>query len=279
MQIKELSKNKSFGGWQKRFEHESDVLNCSMKFSVYIPAIAENQNVPVLYWLSGLTCTDENFVQKAGAQRMAAELGIMLVMPDTSPRGENVPDDPDKSYDFGLGAGFYINATQAPWNKNYKMFDYISIELPMLIEANFPATNRKAISGHSMGGHGALITGLKNPGAYTSISAFSPISNPINCPWGKKAFTNYLGHNKFDWEEYDASMLITQAQLFTPILVDQGTIDDFFKEQLLTSTLEEAAVDNHYPIEVRYQSGYDHGYFFIASFIESHLIFHSQYLF
>ncbi|MDC0534744.1 S-formylglutathione hydrolase [Francisellaceae bacterium] len=277
--MKELSKNKSFGGWQKRFEHESDVLRCSMKFSVYIPAIAETQNVPVLYWLSGLTCTDENFVQKAGAQRMAAELGIMLVMPDTSPRGENVPDDPDKSYDFGLGAGFYINATQAPWNKNYKMFDYISIELPMLIEANFPVTNRKAISGHSMGGHGALISGLKNPGAYTSISAFSPISNPINCPWGKKAFTNYLGHNKFDWEEYDASMLITQAQLFTPILVDQGTNDDFLKEQLLTSTLEEASTLNHYPIEVRYQSGYDHSYFFIASFIEAHLIFHAQYLF
>lgn len=279
MQIIELSKNKSFGGWQKRFEHESDVLSCTMKFSVYIPAIAETQNVPVLYWLSGLTCTDENFVQKAGAQRIAAELGIMLVMPDTSPRGENVLDDPDKNYDFGLGAGFYVNATQAPWNKNYKMFDYISIELPMLIQANFPATNRKAISGHSMGGHGALVVGLKNPGAYTSISAFSPVSNPINCPWGKKAFTNYLGHNKFDWEEYDASMLIAQAQLFTPILVDQGANDDFLREQLLTSTLEEAAVDNHYPIEVRYQSGYDHSYFFIASFIESHLIFHSQYLF
>ncbi len=278
MQLKEISKHKCFGGWQKRFQHDSDVLNCTMTFSVYIPAIAATQNVPVLYWLSGLTCTDENFVQKAGAQRMAAELGIMLVMPDTSPRGENVPDDPDKSYDLGLGAGFYINATQAPWNKHYQMFDYISIELPMLVEANFPVTSRKAISGHSMGGHGALVVGLKNPGSYCSISAFSPISNPINCPWGKKAFSAYLGHNKFDWELYDASMLLTQAQLFTPILVDQGSDDEFLKAQLLTSTLEEAASVNHYPLEVKYHSGYDHSYFFIASYIEKHLNFHHQYL-
>ena len=278
MQIKKIDSHKCFGGWQNRYQHYSEILNCQMTFSVYLPPIATEQSVPTVYWLSGLTCTDENFVQKAGAQQTAAELGIMLVIPDTSPRGLEVPDDPNGEYDLGLGAGFYVNATEQPWKKHYQMYDYVAIELPNIIQANFPVTTKKAISGHSMGGHGALTIGLKNPGAYTSISAFSPISNPTNCTWGKKVFQTYLGKNKFDWEAHDASLLLAQAKLFTPILVDQGNQDEFLKAQLLTDTLEEAANINHYPITVRYHNGYDHSHFFIASFIGEHLHFHHQYL-
>ena len=209
MTIENVSRNKSFGGWHKQYTHRSDVLGCTMRFAVYLPPqIAHGDKVPVLYWLSGLTCTDENFMQKAGAQRLAAELGIAIVAPDTSPRGEGVADDPDGAYDFGLGAGFYVNATQAPWNRHYRMYDYIVNELPVLIETHFPVSNKRAISGHSMGGHGALMIALRNPARYTSVSAFSPIANPINCPWGRKAFQGYLGNDSESWKAYDTTELL-----------------------------------------------------------------------
>ena len=196
MTLEIVSSNKSVGGWHKRYRHRSTALNCDMVFAVYLPPQAEQgAKLPVLYWLSGLTCTDENFMQKAGAQRMAAELGLIIVAPDTSPRGEGVPDDVNGAYDFGLGAGFYVNATQEPWARHYRMYDYVVQELPALVEANFPVSTRRGISGHSMGGHGALICALKNPGRYQSVSAFAPIVNPSNCPWGEKAFGNYLGED------------------------------------------------------------------------------------
>ncbi len=200
MTIENLANNKLHGGWQKQYRHRSEVLDCDMRFSIYLPPQAiDGQKVPVLYWLSGLTCTDENFIQKAGAQRVAAELGIAIVAPDTSPRGDDVMDD--DGYDLGQGAGFYINATQAPWSRHYRMYDYVVNELPELIESNFPVSDKRAITGHSMGGHGALVIALKNPEQYRSVSAFSPISNPINCPWGQKAFTAYLGENKDTWRD------------------------------------------------------------------------------
>jgi S-formylglutathione hydrolase len=278
-QLDPVSSNKIFGGDNKQFNHTSSVLNCDMRFAIYLPpqATAENK-VPVLYWLSGLTCTDENFMHKAGAQRLAAQLGIAIVAPDTSPRGQGVPDDAETAYDFGLGAGFYVNATQAPWDQHYQMYDYVVKELPALIEANFPVNNKRAISGHSMGGHGALTIALKNPDRYTSVSAFSPISNPINCPWGKKALGNYLGSDQSTWGDYDASELIKVSKNHLPVLVDQGTADNFLEEQLKPEALIAAAKSSDYPLELRLQEGYDHSYFFIASFIEDHLKFHAGYL-
>ncbi|NRA88135.1 MAG: S-formylglutathione hydrolase, partial [Rhizobiales bacterium] len=247
MTLKQIGNAKSFGGWQQRFSHTSDSLNCDMTFSIYLPPQANmGEKVPVLYWLSGLTCSDENFVQKAAAQRIAAELGMAIVTPDTSPRGDNVPDDENGAYDFGLGAGFYLNATQAPWISHYQMYDYIVTELPALIEANFPVNTKRAISGHSMGGHGALTIGLKNSELYKSISAFSPICNPINCDWGKKAFENYLGENRADWQAYDASVLIANTTNKLPILVDQGLDDDFLENQLKPQSLISAAKANDY---------------------------------
>jgi S-formylglutathione hydrolase len=280
IKLKNVSSNKMFGGANQQFSHASSVLNCDMRFAIYLPpqATAENK-VPVLYWLSGLTCTDENFMHKAGAQRMAAELGIAIVAPDTSPRGENVPDDGNAAYDFGLGAGFYVNATQAPWSNHYQMYDYVVHELPALIEAEFPVTDKRAISGHSMGGHGALTIALKNPSRYTSVSAFSPISNPINCPWGQKALGQYLGDDQSAWGEYDASELMKVSKHQLPALVDQGRADNFLAEQLKPEALQAAAESSHYPLELRMQDGYDHSYFFIASFIEDHLKFHRNHLF
>jgi S-formylglutathione hydrolase len=280
IKLKNVSSNKMFGGANQQFSHASSVLNCDMRFAIYLPpqATAENK-VPVLYWLSGLTCNDENFMHKAGAQRMAAELGIAIVAPDTSPRGENVPDDGNAAYDFGLGAGFYVNATQAPWSNHYQMYDYVVHELPALIEAEFPVTDKRAISGHSMGGHGALTIALKNPSRYTSVSAFSPISNPINCPWGQKALGQYLGDDQSAWGEYDASELMKVSKHQLPALVDQGRADNFLAEQLKPEALQAAAESSHYPLELRMQDGYDHSYFFIASFIEDHLKFHRNHLF
>jgi S-formylglutathione hydrolase len=280
IKLKNVSSNKMFGGANQQFSHASSVLNCDMRFAIYLPpqATAENK-VPVLYWLSGLTCTDENFMHKAGAQRMAAELGIAIVAPDTSPRGENVPDDGNAAYDFGLGAGFYVNATQAPWSNHYQMYDYVVHELPALIEAEFPVTDKRAISGHSMGGHGALTIALKNPSRYTSVSAFSPISNPINCPWGQKALGQYLGDDQSAWGAYDASELMKVSKHQLPALVDQGRADNFLAEQLKPEALQAAAESSHYPLELRMQDGYDHSYFFIASFIEDHLKFHRNHLF
>lgn len=270
------SQNRSFGGWHKQYTHTSAVLACDMRFAIYLPPQAATEAVPVVYWLSGLTCTDENFMQKAGAHRMAAKLGIAIVAPDTSPRGEGVAND--DAYDLGQGAGFYLNATQQPWAKHYQMEDYILKELPELVEAVFPVTNKRAVSGHSMGGHGALTLALKNPEMFTSVSAFSPIVNPVNVPWGEKAFTAYLGDNRETWKAYDSCELIRQAQVHLPMLIDQGTGDNFLAEQLKPESLVAAAKEVGYPIELRMQEGYDHSYYFIASFIEEHLKFHSQYL-
>ena len=248
-----------------------------MRFAIYLPPQASaGETVPALYWLSGLTCTDENFMQKSGAQGVAAELGIAIIAPDTSPRGDDVADD--EAYDLGKGAGFYVNATQAPWNRHYQMYDYIVKELPELIEANFPVSGLRSISGHSMGGHGALTIALKNPLRYQSVSAFSPISNPLNCPWGQKAFTQYLGDDKTQWQQYDASELIRDARQFVPARIEQGNADQFLEEQLKPDTLTNAANISGYPLELYSHDGYDHSYYFIASFIEDHLRFHAAHL-
>lgn len=249
-----------------------------MRFAIFLPPQATTDNpVPALYWLSGLTCTDENFMQKAGAFKKAAELGIAIIAPDTSPRGEDVPDDENAAYDFGLGAGFYVDATQAPWNKHYQMYSYITQELPKLIEQHFPVSSVKSISGHSMGGHGALTIGLKNQDNYRSISAFSPISSPINCPWGQKALSNYIGDNLQEWLQYDSAELLKQGSKLA-ILVDQGDADNFLEEQLKPEYLSNAAQQSGANLELRIQPGYDHSYFFISSFIDQHLEFHAKYL-
>tara|TARA_R110001592_G_scaffold228890_5_gene485453 strand:- start:1038 stop:1871 length:834 start_codon:yes stop_codon:yes gene_type:complete len=272
-----ISQNKSFDGWHKQYRHRSEVLNCEMRFAIYLPPQAvQGQDVPVLYWLSGLTCSDENFMQKAGAQRVAADLGIAIVAADTSPRGDGVASA--DQYDLGQGAGFYVNATQQPWSKHYRMYDYIVSELPALIEATFPVTSKRAISGHSMGGHGALTIALKNPAMFSSVSAFSPISNPVNCPWGQQAFTAYLGKDRELWKQHDASELMKSAEVRIPALVDQGEADNFLVEQLKPEALQAAAEASDYPLTLRLHAGYDHSYYFIASFIEEHLRFHAEYL-
>jgi S-formylglutathione hydrolase len=277
MTIENISENKVFGGWNKQYSHESKTLNCKMQFAIYLPPqAASGEKVPVLYWLSGLTCTDENFMQKAGAQRIASMLGVAIVAPDTSPRGEDVAND--EGYDLGQGAGFYVNATQAPWNRHYQMYDYVVNELPELVESLFPVTSKRSISGHSMGGHGALTIGMLNPERYCSISAFSPICNPINSPWGIKAFTTYLGEDKSDWKQHDASELMKVATKLIPTKVDQGGADNFLAEQLKPEVLEAAAKVSGYPLELTIHDGYDHSYYFISSFIEQHIRFHAVHL-
>ena len=271
MSLDNISCQKSFGGWHKRYRHHSKVLGCDMVFAVYLPPQAEQgEKLPVLYWLSGLTCTDENFMQKAGAQRLAAELGLIIVAPDTSPRGEQVPGDPDGAWDFGLGAGFYRAPPPPPPPPLVE-------ELPALIEAHFPASAERSISGHSMGGHGALVCALRNPGRYRSVSAFSPISNPMDCPWGEKSFSRYLGEDRARWREWDASVLLaeTPAGECPPLLVDQGDRDDFLDKQLKPEALEQAARKGGHELILRLQPGYDHSYYFIASFIEEHLRHHA----
>ncbi|MBR9728876.1 S-formylglutathione hydrolase [Shewanella intestini] len=278
MSITQVSATKAFGGWHKQFSHQSDATSCEMRFAIFLPPQAQHQSVPVLYWLSGLTCTDENFMQKAAAFKVAAQLGIAIVAPDTSPRGDNVPDDDNHAYDFGLGAGFYLNATQPPFNQHYRMYDYVVNELPSVIEANFGVNQQRAISGHSMGGHGALSIAFKNLDKYSSVSAFSPICQPTTCPWGQKAFSGYLGQDKQSWLQYDSSALITQltdSNKHIPALVDQGSDDNFLAEQLNPQALVAAAKTVNYPLELRIQPGYDHSYFFISSFIEDHLHFHA----
>lgn len=277
MTIEKISENKCFGGIHAQYTHASNVLNCDMRFAVYLPPQASATNkVPALYWLSGLTCTDENFMQKAGAQRLAAELGIAIIAPDTSPRGSDIADD--ESYDLGQGAGFYLNATQSPWDKHYQMYDYVVSELPKLIADNFPISEKKAIAGHSMGGHGALTIALKNPEAYVSASAFSPICNPINCPWGLKAFSQYLGNDRADWLQYDTVELMKNANAKVPMLVDQGNDDSFLASQLMPDVLAETANAVDYPLTLNRYDGYDHSYYFIASFIDAHLLFHADHL-
>ncbi|MHC0467649.1 S-formylglutathione hydrolase [Citrobacter sp. EBS8] len=273
-----LEEHRCFEGWQQRWRHDSATLNCAMTFSIFLPPPRENTPPPVLYWLSGLTCNDENFTTKAGAQRVAAELGIVLVMPDTSPRGDQVAND--DGYDLGQGAGFYLNATQQPWASHFRMYDYLRDELPALIQSQFNVSDRCAISGHSMGGHGALIMALKNPGKYTSISAFAPIVNPCRVPWGDKAFSAYLGEDKSLWAEWDscALMLASRPEDAIPTLIDQGDNDQFLADQLQPAVLAETARQTAWPMTLRIQPGYDHSYYFIASFIEDHLRFHAQYL-
>ena len=274
-----VSENKCFGGWHKRYRHASAVTGGTMTFAVFLPPQAgEGRRVPVLYWLSGLTCTDENFMQKAGAMRAAADLGIAIVAPDTSPRGPDVPGDPDGAWDFGLGAGFYVNATQEPWARHYRMHDYVVHELPALVEAAFPVSDRRGVSGHSMGGHGALVCALRNPGRYRSVSAFAPIVNPMTAPWGEKAFGRYLGPDRRAWRDWDACALIAGAAERLPILVDQGDKDSFLERQLRPGALEQAARAAGHPLTLRMQPGYDHSYFFIASFIDDHLRHHAGFL-
>ena len=277
--MEEIAANACFGGKQLRFRHHSSTLGCEMTFSAYLPALAGAQRLPVLYWLSGLTCTDENFVIKAGAQQYAAHHGIVVVAPDTSPRGESIPDDPDGAYDFGLGAGFYVNATEPPWRAHYQMYDYVTEELPALVAAELPIdTERSAISGHSMGGHGALTVALKNPSRYRSASAFAPICSPMACPWGEKALSNYLGPDTATWAEYDTVALIQHAEQQVPLLIDQGTHDEFLHTQLKPELLEAAAAQSSWPLRLRMQDGYDHSYFFIATFIGEHIAFHADHL-
>lgn len=276
--LETVAANKSFGGWHKRIRHPSTTLGCDMVFAIYLPPQAEAGPVPVLYWLSGLTCTDENFMQKAGAQRIAAELGIAIVCPDTSPRGEGVPGDPAGGWDFGLGAGFYVNATQAPFDRHYRMCDYVVSELPALIEANFPVSDRRSVAGHSMGGHGALICALKNPGRYQAVSAFAPIVHPVAVPWGEKALSGYLGPDREAWKAWDACELIANAPERLPLLVDQGGADPFLHDQLKPELLQKACERAGHPLSLRLQEGYDHSYYFIASFIGEHLLHHSAAL-
>ncbi|MBE0484137.1 MAG: S-formylglutathione hydrolase [Bacterioplanes sp.] len=274
--LEHLASVRCFDGWQKQYRHYSDALKCPMRFSIYLPPQAMTTRVPVLYWLSGLTCTDENFMHKAGAQRMAAKLGVVLVAPDTSPRGEHVADD--SRYDLGQGAGFYINATQAPWSEHYRMEDYLIHELPMLIQSVFPVTHVCAIAGHSMGGHGALTLALKYPERFCSVSAFSPIVNPSSVEWGEKAFTAYLGQDRNEWKRHDGCELMRHTSACTPMLIDQGTDDVFLYKQLQPQVLQHIAEQADYPLTLRMQEGYDHSYYFVASFIDDHIAFHAKHL-
>lgn len=275
--LENIDQNRCFGGWHKRFQHHSEVTNCTMTFAVYLPPQFENRpDLPVWYWLSGLTCTDANFMQKAGAQRIAAELGIIIVAPDTSPRGDDVPDH--EAYDLGQGAGFYVNATQKPWNTHFQMYDYVVHELPELVRRELQVGDQQAISGHSMGGHGALSMALKNPDRYRCATAFSPIANPVDCPWGEKAFSAYLGDDRASWKAYDSCELLAEvAHQDVPILVSQGLDDAFLQEQLHVQRLKAAAASNGYPLKLEEHAGYDHSYFFIASFIEQHARFVAQH--
>ena len=263
-----------FGGWQDVYRHRSEVLDCDMTVGVYLPPQAAHGPCPVLYWLSGLTCNEQNFITKAGAQRYAAEHGVILVAPDTSPRGQDVAND--EAYDLGQGAGFYVNATREPWAKHYRMYDYVVDELPALVEAKFPATDVRAISGHSMGGHGALVIALRNPGRYRSVSAFSPIVAPSQVPWGEKAFAAYLGDDREAWKRYDAVDLVKGAREQLPLLVDQGDADEFLSGQLKPELLRAACAAAGHRLELRLQPGYDHSYYFIASFIGDHIAHHAR---
>ena len=276
MTLQRIEHRACFGGWQDVYEHASRTLGCTMRFAVYLPPQAGTQRLPVLYWLSGLTCTEQNFITKAGAQRYAAEHGVILVAPDTSPRGDDVADA--DGYDLGKGAGFYVNATQAPWAAHYRMYDYLVEELPALVEANFPVNDARAISGHSMGGHGALMIALKNPGRYRSVSAFSPIVAPSQVPWGEKALGAYLGEDRETWKAYDTVALIAGAPERLPLLVDQGDADEFLQTQLKPELLQAAADAAGHPLTLRLQPGYDHSYYFIASFIGEHIAHHAKAL-
>ena len=274
--MERIERHACFGGWQDVCRHASETLGCTMRFAVYLPPQAADAGarLPVLYWLSGLTCTEQNFITKAGAQRYAAEHGLVIVAPDTSPRGDDVPDA--EGYDLGKGAGFYVNATRPPWAKHYRMYDYVVDELPALVEAHFAVADARAISGHSMGGHGALVVALKNPGRYRSVSAFSPIVAPARVPWGQKAFSAYLGDDREAWKAYDATELVKSAQERLPLLVDQGGDDEFLHAQLKPQWLQAACEAAGHPLTLRMQPGCDHSYYFIASFIGEHIAYHAK---
>lgn len=275
MSVQLISESKCFDGKLGFYRHHSFSCNGEMRFAVYQPSHASYEPVPVLYFLSGLTCTEENFMAKAGAQRFAAKYGLMLVVPDTSPRNTGIPGE-DDDWDFGTGAGFYVDATVEPWASHYRMYSYIVDELPVVIAENFLVlTERKSIFGHSMGGHGALICAMRNPQQYRSVSAFAPIAAPMRCPWGKKTFSRYLGEDQESWCEYDATELVKQVGYHSQILIDQGTADKFLAEQLLVDTFEQACIEVDQPLNLRYQEGYDHSYYFIASFIEDHIRHHA----
>jgi len=280
--MKQISSATSFGGTQAVYSHASEQCQCEMRFAVFTPPQEQHGKgpLPVLYWLSGLTCTEENFIAKAGAQRVAAELGLVIVAPDTSPRGEGVPDDPAGAYDFGLSAGFYVNATQQLWAQHYNMYSYITEELPTLIEKEFhidPA--RAGIFGHSMGGHGALTTHLKNPQKFKTCSAFAPIVAPSQVPWGEKALSHYIGQDKSEWAPYDATqLLLDHGPSAAHILIDQGTADNFLEEQLKPALFKAAADKTGQMLTLRMQEGYDHSYYFIATFIDDHLRWHYEQL-
>lgn len=272
-----LSEVKLHDGVLRRYQHHSRSVQCDMKFSMYLPPQETTGSVPLLWWLSGLTCTDENFMQKSGAQRLASQLGVAIICPDTSPRGLDLPGE-DESYDFGSGAGFYLNATVSPWDKHYNMFDYITDELPALVQPLFNWNSKQSISGHSMGGHGALSIALRNPGRFHSVSAFAPIVNPMNCAWGKKVFSGYLGGDESTWQAYDTCMLVKSGNSKQELLVEQGMSDEFLKDQLKLESLESACKEMQHPLIVNRQVGYDHSYYFIATFIESHLNYHAKHL-
>ena len=282
MSIETISEHGCFGGKVGFYRHRSSVNNCDMRFAVFVPQQAANTKVPVLTFLSGLTCTEETFMIKSGAQRIAAELGLMLISPDTSPRGDEVPDDPDGAYDFGIAAGFYLNATEAPWSANFQMYDYVTKELPDIIFTEFPGDrDRQGIFGHSMGGHGALTVGLRNPDTFRSISAFAPICSPMNCPWGQKAFSNYLGADQASWTRYDATELVKGLGDSRPqnkILIDQGLDDQFLKQELHPHLFEAACAERSVDLELRRHQGYDHGYYFISTLMKDQLEYHSSLL-
>jgi len=279
MTIKTVSEQRCFGGVQGVYSHESTETRCTMRFGVFLPPQAPMRRVPILYWLSGLTCTEENFIVKAGAQRVAAALGIALVVPDTSPRGLDIPGEA-ASYDFGLGAGFYVDATEPPWSNGYRMYSYVARELRDVVATEFAVdSSRAGIFGHSMGGHGALTIALKNRDSYRSVSALAPICSPMRCPWGEKALGGYLGSDRARWREYDATALIEdRGWNGPPLLVDQGTKDQFLDVQLRPDLLRAACIEHGVPLELRMQEGYDHSYFFVSSFVEDHVRFHARYL-
>lgn len=273
-----ISKNKCFGGTVNFYQHQSQACNGEMRFAIYQPPQAKSERVPVLYFLSGLTCTEENFMVKAGAQQLAAEYGLMLVAPDTSPRNTGIAGEED-DWDFGTGAGFYVDATVEPWASHYRMYSYVVHELPDLIAEHFPVQpDKQGICGHSMGGHGALICALRNPEQYKSVSALAPIAAPMRCPWGQKAFTNYLGSDRESWRLYDASELVLIAGYNRPILIDQGTADPFLEEQLLPEVFKQACESVGQPLTLRFQEGYNHSYYFIATFIQDHIRYHAAAL-
>jgi S-formylglutathione hydrolase len=274
-----VSTARCFGGTQRVFRHRSEMTGTDMRFAAFVPPQGAARKLPVVWFLAGLTCTEENFTVKAGAQRAAAELGLILIAPDTSPRGEGVPDDPDGAYDFGLGAGFYLDATQEPWARHYRMESYIMRELPEIIARTLPADlARQGIMGHSMGGHGALTLALRHPGHFRSVSAFAPIASPMNCPWGKKALGGYLGSDRAAWRGHDSCALIDDGARLPQLLVDQGTADGFLASQLKPHLLEAACAKAGIPLTMRLQEGYDHSYFFISTFMEDHLRWHARAL-